>query len=88
MAQGFTQVKGIDYFVTFAPVAKLASLRIILAIAAHNNWDINIFDFYSAFLNREFDDEEELYMKQPPDFEFVDQHEYVLCLHKMIYGLK
>ncbi len=63
VVQGFTQVEGVDYFVTFAPVAKLVSLRIILAIAARNDWDINVFDFHGAFLNGEFDDEEELYME-------------------------
>ncbi len=88
VAQGFTQVEGVDYFVTFAPVAKLVSLRIILAIAAQNNWDINMFDFHGTFLNGEFEDDEELYMKQPPDFELVDWHQYVLCLRKTMYGLK
>ncbi len=57
---------------TFAPVAKLASLRIILAIAAHNDWDINVFNFHSMFLNGEFDDKQELYMKQPPNLEFAN----------------
>ncbi len=88
VAQGFTQVEGVDYFVTFVPVAKLASLRIILAIAARNDWDINVFDFHGAFLNGEFDDEEELYMEQPPDFEFADRRQYVLRLRKTIYSLK
>ncbi len=42
VAQGFMQFEGVDYFVTFAPVAKFASLQIILAIAARNNWEIRI----------------------------------------------
>jgi hypothetical protein len=63
VAQGFTQVEGVDYFVTFAPVAKMFALRTILAIAARNDWDsdINGFDFHSAFLNGEFDGEKEIY---------------------------
>jgi hypothetical protein len=87
VAQGFPQVEGVDYFVTFAPVAKMSALRTILAIAARNDWDINVFDFHGAFLNGEFDDEEEIYMEQPPDFEFADRRKYVLRLHKTIYGL-
>lgn len=88
VAQGFTQVEGVDYFLTFAPVAKLASLRIILAIAARNDWDVQVFDFHAAFLNGEFDDNEELYMEQPPDHEFANRRDYVLRLRKTIYGLK
>ena len=57
VTKGFTQVKGVDYFETFAPVAKLASIRSILAIAARNNWPIDMFDFHSAFLNGELGDD-------------------------------
>ncbi len=72
VSKGFTQAEGVDYFETFAPVAKLASLRTILAIAAQNDWEIKVFDFHGAFLNGEFNDNEEIYMEQPPDPEFVD----------------
>jgi hypothetical protein len=52
VACGFTQVYGVDYYETNAPIAHLALLRLILTIATRHNWDINIFDFHSAFLNR------------------------------------
>ncbi len=63
VAQEFTQVEGVDYFVMFAPIAKLAALCIILFIAAQNDWEINVFNFHSAFLNGEFDNKKEIYME-------------------------
>ena len=51
VAKGYSQVQGVDYDNTYAPVARLSSLRTILAIAARNDWDIEVFDFHSAFLN-------------------------------------
>jgi len=86
VARGFTQVYGVDYFETFAPVAKLASIRTILAIAARNNWDISMFDFHSAYLNGELD--EDIYMEQPPYYETADRGRYVVKLNKTLYGLK
>ena len=52
---------GVDYFETFAPVARLASVRSILAIAARNDWEILMFDFHSAFLNGILDDDEHIF---------------------------
>jgi hypothetical protein len=86
VACGFTQVYGVDYFETFAPVAKLASIRTILAIAACNNWDISMFDFHAAYLNGQLD--KDIFMEQPPDYEMADRKCYVVKLHKSLYGLK
>ena len=88
VAKGYMQVEGIDYYETFAPVACLASIRIILAIAAQYGWKIDTFDFHSAFLNRTFDKDEEIFMEQLPDYEEKDRKLYVLRLLKTIYGLK
>jgi hypothetical protein len=88
VARGFTQVHGVDYYETFSPTAKIASIRLILAIAARNNWEIDMFDFHSAFLNGELDTDELIYMEQPPDHEFADRRKYVLKLNKALYGLK
>ena len=88
VARGFTQVHGVDYYETFSPTAKLASIRLILAIAARNDWEIDMFDFHSAFLNGELDPDELIYMEQPPDHEFADRRKYVLKLNKALYGLK
>jgi hypothetical protein len=86
VAQGFTQKFGMDYFDTFSPIAKLSSFRIILAIAARNDWDADTFDFNGAYLNGELDDNEEIYMKPPP--RYTSEGEQVKRLLKSLYGLK
>ena len=86
VARGFTQVYGVDYTETFAPVAKLSSLRTILAIAARNDWPIEVFDFNSAFLNGQLD--EEIFMQLPPGYEDTNSSTLVAHLNKAIYGLK
>jgi len=68
VAKGYSQVQGVDYDETYAPVAQLSSLHTILAIAAQNDWDIDVFDFQSAFLNGKLDKGEDLYMELPPGY--------------------
>jgi len=87
IARGFTQVYGVDYTETFAPVAKLTSLCTILALAAREDWPIEVFDFLNAFLNGDLD--EEIFMQLPPgNPEGSDTHLFVAKLWKAIYGLK
>ncbi len=87
VARGFTQIYGVDYFDTYSPVAKMASFRTILAMAARLDWDIESFDFNGAYLNATLDDDEELYMHEPPGYETQGEH-MVKRLHKSLYGLK
>ena len=68
VAQGFTQIYGVDYFTTFLPITKLTSFRIILAAAARFDWDIESFDFNGAYLNGELDNNKEIYMYSPPGY--------------------
>ena len=68
VAHGFTQQYGVNYHETYALVAWLALLRLILAIAAHHDWDIDVFDFHSTFLSGKLDDNEVIYMELPPGF--------------------
>ncbi|KZV39905.1 Cysteine-rich RLK (receptor-like protein kinase) 8 [Dorcoceras hygrometricum] len=85
VARGFTQTYGIDYQETFAPVAKLNTVRILLSIAANLEWPLHQLDVKNAFLNGEW--EEEVYMDAPPGFE--DQCRGKVCrLRKSLYGLK
>jgi hypothetical protein len=63
VAQGFTQIEGIDYDETFAPVAKLASLRAILAIAAERDLELHQMDVKSAYLNGSLSNE--IFMSPP-----------------------
>ncbi|THH13391.1 hypothetical protein EW146_g6815 [Bondarzewia mesenterica] len=86
VAQGFTQVPGIDYSDTFAPVAKLESIRALLAIAARNDWEIHQMDVKNAYLNGDL--EETIFMEQPPGFTTPGAAEKVCHLFKTIYGLK
>ncbi|KAK1662463.1 hypothetical protein QYE76_050622 [Lolium multiflorum] len=60
VAKGFRQIQGVDYDETFSPVAKLKSVRILLAIAAFFDYEIWQMDVKTAFLNGDI--EEELYM--------------------------
>ena len=78
VAKGFTQVENVNYYETWAPVAKLASIRTILALAAHHGLNIDMFDFHNAFLNGELDDNEEVYMEQPPGHEDRDPRNFCL----------
>nr|GEU71132.1 zinc finger, CCHC-type [Tanacetum cinerariifolium] len=64
--QGFRQKEGIDYFDTYAPVARITTIRLLLALAAIHNLVIHQMDVKTAFLNGDFD--EEVYMKQPEGF--------------------
>jgi hypothetical protein len=89
VACGFTQIYGIDYKETFAPVVKFTSLCIVFAIAAHFGLTIYQMDVVTAFLNAELN--EEIYMSQPPGLSpklNVHSEEMVLQLRKSIYGLK
>ena len=65
MAKGFTQREGIDYDETFSPVAMFKSIRILLAIAAHYDYEIWQMDVKTVFLNVYL--EEEIYMAKPDE---------------------
>jgi hypothetical protein len=68
VAQGFTQIYGVNYFNTYLPVTRLSSFRLILAIATCYDWDIESFDFIGAYLNGKLDNNEEIYMQSPPGY--------------------
>ena len=84
VAKGFSHVLGIDYTKTFAPVAKMNSIRLTLATAAAQGWVVHQMDVKSAFLNGDL--HEEIYMEQPHGF--IQDSTMVCRLKKSIYGLK
>ncbi|GJS07785.1 RNA-directed DNA polymerase, eukaryota [Tanacetum coccineum] len=84
--QGFRQKEGIDFFDTYAPVARISTIRLLLALAAIHDLVIHQMDVKTAFLNGDLD--EEIYMKQPEGF-VMPGHESKVCkLKKSLYGLK
>lgn len=86
VAKGFTQKHGIDYFDTYSPVARIATIRLLIAIAATNKLVIHQMDVKTTFLNGELD--EKIYMEQPEGFVMPGQENKVCRLRKSLYGLK
>jgi hypothetical protein len=86
VAQGYTQVEGVDFDKTFAPVARLESIRILLSISCHLQLKLYQMDVKSAFLNGFL--LEEVYVAQPKGFQDPQYPEHVYKLKKALYGLK
>ena len=77
---------GLDYQETFALVAKLNTIRVLLSLATNNDWQLQQLDVKNPFLN--YDLEEEVYMKLPPGFDVARTDGKVCKLKKSFYGLK
>ena len=86
VAQGFTQIEGLDFGETYAPVARLESIRILLAYATHHDFKLYQMDVKSAFLNSPLS--ELVYVEQPSGFEDPKYPNHVYKLDKELYGLK
>jgi hypothetical protein len=86
MAKGHAQVAGLDFEETFAPIARLELIHILLAYVAQHSFKLFQMDIKSALLNGPI--KEEVYVEQPPDFEDDKCPNHVYKLSKMLYGLK
>jgi hypothetical protein len=76
----------LDFDETFAPIARLESIHILLAYATHHGFKLYQMDVKSAFLNGPI--KEKVYVEQPPDFKSEEYPNHVYKLHNALYGHK
>jgi hypothetical protein len=86
VAKGFSQIEGIDYNELFSPVVRYESVRLLLALAALEQWHMQAVDVKTAFLYGKLD--EEIYMQQPQGFLVKGKEKLVWRLTRALYGLK
>jgi hypothetical protein len=79
-------VDGLDFGETYVPVARLESIRILIAYATNHDFKLYQMDVKSAFLNGPL--QERVYVEEPPGFEDPRKPNHVYLLHKALYGLK
>ena len=85
VAKAYAQRQGADFDEVFAPVARIETVRVLLALAAQGGWEVHHMDVKSAFLNGDLT--ETVFVQQPPGF-IVGNGDKVLKLRKALYGLK
>jgi hypothetical protein len=86
VARGFSQIEGVDYGESFAPVAKYTSIQSIIALASSMGWKLHHMDVNTSFLNGEI--EEEVYIEQSEGFIIHNEKSHVCRLKKDLYVLK
>lgn len=86
VAKGYSQKEGIDFEEKISPVAKLSTIRLIIALATKHHWKIHLLDVKSSFLNGDL--KEEVYLVQPEGFIKKGEEHLVCRLKKDLYGLK
>lgn len=86
VVKGYKQKHGINYKETFVPIARMETVRAVLAVAAQYKLKVHQMDVKLAFLNRVL--EEEVYVEQPPGYEIEGVEDKVYHLKKALYGLK
>jgi hypothetical protein len=86
VAKCYSQVEGLNFDETFAPVARFESIHMLLAYATYHDFKLYQMDVKSAFLNGPIKDE--VYVEQPLGFKNDEYRNHVYKLHKTLYGLK
>lgn len=86
VAKGFTQTYGVDYDETFAQVSKINTIRVLLSLAANQDWPVRQFVGKNDFLHGDLT--EEVYMSLPLGYVATSTTEVVCKLKKSLYGLK
>ena len=83
VSKGLSKFQGVDYINTFLPVAKMESIKLVLAIATSKRWEVHHMDVKSDFLHGDI--HEDIYMQQPKGF--IHDPSLVFRLNKSLYGL-
>ncbi|CAI7846292.1 unnamed protein product [Closterium sp. NIES-54] len=86
VARGFSQRQGVDYFQTFSPTPKMTTLRVLLHVAAHRDYDLHSLDFSTAFLQGSL--HEEIWLRRPPGFTGSFPASTQWSLWRPVYGLR
>jgi hypothetical protein len=86
VARSFLRQEGIDFDDAFAPVARMESVRLLLALSTQEGWHVHHIDVKTAFLNSDL--KEEVYVHQPPGFAIPGKEGKVMRLRKALYGLR
>ncbi|CAI7863549.1 unnamed protein product [Closterium sp. NIES-53] len=86
VARGFSQLQGVDFFQTFTPTPKMTTLRVLLHVAAHHDYELHSLDFSTAFLQGSL--HEEIWLRRPPGFtgSFPAGTQWILW--RPVYGLR
>ncbi|CAI5968777.1 unnamed protein product [Closterium sp. NIES-64] len=86
VARGFSQRQGVDYFQTFSPTPKMTTLRVLLHVAAHRDYELHSLDFSTAFLQGSL--HEEIWLRRPPGFTGSVPPGTQWSLRRPVYGLR
>ena len=86
VVKGYAQKEGIDYGEVFSPVARMESIRILIAIAAQEKWELHHLDVKTTFLNGEI--KEYIHISQPKRFLIKGKEDHILKLKKVFLRLK
>ncbi|CAI7770236.1 unnamed protein product [Closterium sp. NIES-54] len=86
VARGFSQRQRVDFFQTFSPTPKMTTLRVLLHVAAHRDYELHSLDFSTAFLQGSL--HEEIWLRRPPGFTGSFPAGTQWSLRRPVHGLR